>query len=368
MAIILVIIGGAFRVYFVQNSLDDWDEDEYIIAAKSFRNLYDAEEWSKVPEVTTNKEHPPLVKMLYAFTLDEEEFDQIPRNHFPGTRAEPPLPRNSLENARLQSVAFGVLTIFIVGWISPLAGVVLVFHTLFLRFTTAAYLDALPTFFSALAVIFYTRASLGQLSSSNTVTKIIRKFPNTYWFLSGACMGIAVAAKYPYGLIAVILVLHAIFSRYNLLKIATWGVVALIFFFIFNPYIWSDPISRVDEQLSYHADYAERNGEQHNYLKPFEQLVTPRQIRHRQSDFPFLPFQIFEIIVLGLAAIGLVVLLRYKSVMGLWLLIGMIFLVLWSTQWVQHKMMIMVPYSFAAAAGFQWLNQKITQRRQHSES
>jgi hypothetical protein len=181
-------------------------------------------------------------------------------------------------------------------------------------------------------------------------------------------MGIAVAAKYPYGLIAIVVAAHALYSRYHPAKIMLWELISLAFFFIFNPYIWPDPITRIEEQLTYHQEYAERNGGQHNYMKPFEQLVTPRQLRHRNADFPFLAFQLFEVAVLGLAVIGVVVLVRHKAVVGWWLIVGMVFLILWSTQWVQHKMMIMVPYSFAAAAGFQWIRQKIILYRQRAAS
>ena len=79
---------------------------------------------------------PSVVKLLYAvgYTLRE------------ATTAE-------LAPARALSVCFGTLQVVLLAWLSPIAGLLLAIHTLTIKYTAQAYLEAVPAFGALLAVL-----------------------------------------------------------------------------------------------------------------------------------------------------------------------------------------------------------------------
>jgi hypothetical protein len=340
--IAIVYVGAALRFELAARLSPDWDEDDYLAAAADFRDQIEAGNLSGLSNVETNFEHPPLTKILYALGVDATELDTFHREIPRFSRW--PQPPHSTYHARAQSATTGTLTILAVALVSPLAGLILAVQSIHLHYTSVAYLEAIPTLMSALAVIVYNTRKRG-----------------TFW-LSAALFGVAVAGKYMYALAGIAILLHYLFvvrddsPRKRVIRLAIWGAVSIAVFFACNPYLWRDPINRLDSQLSYFSEYATWYTERHTFTRPFEEMIatdrhfdellTPEQLRPLQfSDFAF-----------GLAAIpGLIVLLRRKSVYGIWLVLGFVFMSVWTAQWVQHRMMILVPYSLAAAAGFDLL-------------
>lgn len=96
----VVGLGLALRLYIREQAAADYDEDNYLSAAASFRAVIDKGDWSEIPNVTNNQEHPPLGKLLFSFSLSESDLDQIPPAEalYPGSRL--PLPHQSLQNTR----------------------------------------------------------------------------------------------------------------------------------------------------------------------------------------------------------------------------------------------------------------------------
>jgi hypothetical protein len=121
----------------------------------------------------------------------------------------------------------------------------------------------------------------------------------------------------------------------------------------------------VEWQLQYHEDYTKRPIVHHAYLKPLWQLLNPGDhLDHLfEPGTSFVPLIVSDWVLFALAIPGVVVLLRRKSVYGLWLVLGLAFLMVWPSQWVQHKMVIMVPYSLAAAAGLDAMVRAARKRR-----
>lgn len=351
MVIAIVAMGGSLRLRMADVLPSDWDEDNYLIAAAKFRELYDEEDWDLISQVRENYEHPPLVKMLYALALDGDEVDDLPENAKPFTRLY--LPENSQDNARLLSVILGTTAVLAVALVFPLGGLALALHSIHVHFTSVAYLEPLPMLFSALTVIFYNRF----LQWSPVESKKGWWTPaRSAGVISGICLGIAAAAKYPYAVAGIAVTLHSLYFRVPLWKIAAWGFIALIVFFIFNPFLWPNPTGRLESQLTFHEEYAERQQGNYDFYKPITQFMDPRDhwdyLGVQGETIRF--FRWVDFIMFLTVLPGAFLLLQNRSVYGVWFVLGFVVLMHWSTQWIQHKMIVLVPYSIAAAYGMEW--------------
>ena len=329
----IVLGAGALRLYYADTMKTDWDEDDYLVPAGMMRRLMDAGEWAQIAQVQQTYEHPPLVKLLYALTIESDELADVPTENVRYSNRIP-LPPHTLRNARLQSVLAGSLTVLVVAHISPLAGLALAVQSIHAHYSSVAYADALPTLCCALAVTLYAR----------------RRNP----WLAAVCLGIGVAGKYPYAVVGGVIVLHALaVRRWSVTRLLAWGLVAAGVFFMLNPYLWPDPVGRLRDQLQYHEDDTRRDGVNHELTKPLRQMVTPDDhFRHLFDDSePYWFFERIDRLLFALAVPGTLILLWRRSAFGWWLVLGFSFLMLWPTQWVQHNMSIVVPYSLAASAG-----------------
>ncbi|MBZ0310091.1 MAG: hypothetical protein K8I82_28785, partial [Anaerolineae bacterium] len=149
----VVLLGVGLRLYTADVSAVDWDEDDYLSPARAMRELIDEGKFSEIPNVQQNREHPPLVKLLYSVTLDEEELEDIPLQTYRSRKS--PLPPDSLRNSRWQSVFFGGLSLVVVSLMNPFAGAALAVTPIHVHFTSVAYLEALPVLCTALMAFFY---------------------------------------------------------------------------------------------------------------------------------------------------------------------------------------------------------------------
>ncbi|NDJ87045.1 MAG: phospholipid carrier-dependent glycosyltransferase [Chloroflexi bacterium] len=358
---LVVIFAGGIRLAMALSLSEEDDEDEYLIAATRFHAAYEEGSLRAVTQVDENREHPPLVKMLYALAIEDDELDEMPTERVRSTAPE--LPDDSLLNARLQSVAFGTLAVLVVSLISLPAGLILALHSIHVHYTSVAYLDALAVLFSTLAVVFYSRT----IQPRQEIHTDEREGGSRLrlWILSGLCLGIAVAAKYPYAFVGVIMAAHALYSRVPLRKLLLWGIASLLIFFVLNPYIWPDPVSRVQDQLFFHQDYAVENGDRHHILGPVRNLSDAWKHLNQVMDSRWMViFQALDLILLALVIIGAMNTLREPSILVWWFFGMMAFLMVWPTQWPQHTMLVIVPYSFVAATGLEWLAHRINDRLQ----
>jgi 4-amino-4-deoxy-L-arabinose transferase-like glycosyltransferase len=240
----------------------------------------------------------------------------------------------------------------VLGLVSPLAGLALAVASIHAHFSSVAYLDALPTLFTALAVVLYERGHKKR----------------AWFWLSGICLGIAVAGKYPFALVGAVMLLHAVsIHPRRAADLARWGVLAVAVFFVLNPYLWPDLVGRLAGQLRYHAEYTQRPVVHHHALAPAQQMLNPRDHLEHLFD-PGTNFTLPTAVdrtLFALAVPGLALLLKRRSIYGWWFAFGFAFLVLWPSQWVQHKMVIMVPFSVAASVGLKELGHGFLRLTQH---
>ena len=97
------------------------------------------------------------------------------------------------------SVIFGTLAVWLVAMVDPLAGGLLAIQTYAVKYTSQAYLEALPLF-ASLAALFALRRSM--------------KKRDIWFWLSAGALGLTAAGKYSYFPIVVVL-LYVYFREKN---------------------------------------------------------------------------------------------------------------------------------------------------------
>lgn len=354
--VVITILALGLRGYAANTLYIDFDEPVYMRAALEYTNHIREGKFTWLAWNTTNYEHPSLYKILYgAAFLFEDPIDQFYRSD---TRIGiPMIEAQAIEYGMLGrwiSVTFGTLTVLAATIINPVAGFFLAVNTFSVKYTSLVYLEALPmlaSFLSLLAYLVYFRKFQER-------QKWERK--SYLWLgLSALLMGITAASKYVYGIVALTILSHAIISvmrkkaPMNLLWImSAWGILALVSFFIFNPYLWPDPIGRLQKSLAYHASYPEsQNVLEHPYpwWQPIQWLFRPFISLDPKPTSAFLIK--IDPVIFFLAVIGLPRTCKKQLIYFLWLVLGLATLLLWGTKWPQYVMIIMVPYTMAAAQG-----------------
>ena len=132
-----------------------------------------------------------------------------------------------------------------------------------------------------------------------------------------------------------------------------WGFIALIVFFISDPYLWPSPIERLKESILFHASYAQSAHVQQTGCTFSQPLVWLAQ------SFPWHPgvfsVAIDLLLISILAIVGLSRMWAKERVYGVWLGSGRIFPVDLADQWPQYILILTAPLSIGAAEGIKGL-------------
>jgi hypothetical protein len=119
----------------------DYDEPVYLEAATQYAAALQTRDWPALLQNRHSIEHPALVKLLYGIGITLRGAD-----------------RTALWTARALSLVFGVLQVTLLALLNPLAGLFLAIHTMAIKYTSQAYLEALPAFASLLAIVAYEKS------------------------------------------------------------------------------------------------------------------------------------------------------------------------------------------------------------------
>src|SRR5262245_32680520 len=134
----VILLAALLRLWAVFALPTDFDEPVYLQAGHNYAALIRRGDWNGVVDDAPNREHPALVKLRYGgvwLALGENAtFD------------------NALLGSRLLSATFGTLAVAVWAGVDPLAGLLLAVHTLAVKYTGQAYLEAWPHFFALLAL------------------------------------------------------------------------------------------------------------------------------------------------------------------------------------------------------------------------
>ena len=344
--IVVIIVVGLLALSLRLRAVDllpnDFDEDDYLRAGLQFTAIIEEGRWGDVIETNYRSEHPPLQKIVYGVSMlglpEARELPDLPVDAPPAAT----LPRWHLDRTRTVNAVFGALTALLAALVSPVAGLAVAVHTFTIKYTSQVMLEAMPAFLAAATILSYRRwGNVGR---------------RRWFWASAILLGLTAAAKYNYAIVALPILIHWVWTKQQTrtpvrswLKTAlAWGGLSLLVFFVFNPYLWPDPLARLWSSLTYHGSYA--GGEQVQQAAfPFWQPLV-----WLSGSVPWHPgtFAVsFDLIITALAAVGFPRLWKKDRLIALWLLISLAFLILWPTKWPQYVVTLVVPLAISAATG-----------------
>jgi ABC-type sugar transport system permease subunit len=350
-AIVVLMLALGARLWAVDRLPTDYDEDDYLRAGQQYATGIQQGDWGVFLRENYRPEHPQLNKIVYGFALAPlPAVAEIPDRP---TDAEPAkdLPQPHLTVARTTGAVLGALGAFLLALLSPVAGLFLAFHTWSVKYQSQVMLEAVPSALSLLAVLLYLRAT--------------RPGTRRRAWLAGAAVfaGLAVAGKYQYGMVAVAIAVHWLWSsrprgRWRdpaalgrwISPVLGWGVLAGAAFLAGNPYLWPDPIGRLSSSIAFHGGYAGSDAVAQTGWPAWQPIVW------LFGSVPFHDKGTFviaaDLLITAFALVGLRRLWREQRVFALWLLFSLAFLIVWPTKWPQYILMISAPVALAAALGF----------------
>jgi hypothetical protein len=375
--IIILLIGlfaGFVRVYAAQRLDVDYDEPVYLGAAVEYANDIRQGEYNMLAWSENTFEHPALYKILYGVAL----LTQRPLEKFHISDLPRLAPIRSTE-AREWAMSGRYLSAFLAGLaalalaaINPVGGLLLAINSLGVKYTSQVYLEALPLLTSLLSALAYLRWF--RLVSRDRDYG----FRSLIWLAASAIfLGMTAAGKYVYCVVGFAIVLHtaiAILQKQIPGRLAFhllgWGVLSILMFFVFDPYLWPHPFSRLMKTLVFHVGFQESNivkAYHYPWYQPLQWLWAFSALNELRPPTAFL-FRIDQVLCI-LAIIGLPRLFRRNRFFFYWLVIGLLFLLIWTTKWPQYTLIILVPYCVSASDGVytivDWTRQYILPRVGH---
>lgn len=346
-ALAVTLIALSARLTAVDKLPIDYDEDDYLRAGQIYATGIQNGDWGVFTRENYRTEHPPLTKIVNALVM--APLPPAPEIPDRPTTADPAqeLPQPHLDNVRTSHALFGTLEVLALSLINPLAGLILAVHTWTIKYTSQVMLEALPALTSLLVVVFYLKSK--------------GKF-NLWALLSAIMLGLTAASKYPYTMVGVAVLVHWLWDSWPgrsdddtrsswqwFRPILAWGALALIVFFLADPYLWPDPIDRLRDSLGYHGRYATTAAEVAEANFPvWQPLVWLAQAVPWHPGVFAVPL---DAIVLLFAILGLKRLWQKYRVFALWLIILFVFLLFWPTKWPQYILMLTAPLALSAVEG-----------------
>ncbi len=314
----------------------DFDEPTYLETAFDYARALKNGDLAGVIDYDENREHPALVKLVYGFMILGLGLDTDWQA--------------ALYIGRLVSALFGVLAVLVLALFDPLAGGLLAVHTMVVKYTSQVYLEALPHLASLVSVLALTRS---------------RGDRDRWFWLSALALGLTAAGKFSYLPIVLVLLYIAIWDKrtrwYNLLL---YGVVALAIFWILNPTLWREPVTRLADSLFFHARYSQGpRVEQSGYpwhrplawiSRSWPSLWHPDAFIYPALDGP----------VFLLALPGLYWEWKERRWVVVWIAISLFFLLVWPTKWPQYTLVLTPALCMSAATAlrhiYDWLRERET--------
>ncbi len=340
--VLAILLALGLRLRAVNMLPIDYDEDDYLRAGQEFATAIQHGDWRAFTELNYRAEHPPLAKIAYGVALaplkPAPEIPDLPTTASPARS----LPQPHLLFARLTAALFGVLTVFALALLNPLAGLVLAMHTWTIKYTSQVMLEALPSLTSLLCVLAYVKS---------------KRAGNGWLAFSGIALGLTAASKYMYCVVGIAILADWFIAAKKdwradaariFPRIGIWILLAFLFFALADPYLWNDPVHRLRDSIAYHGSYAQSQAVQDAGFpiwQPFVWLFGA--VPWHPGVFIFS----FDLFITLFAFFGLRDLWRKYRVLALWLALMLLFLLVWTTKWPQYILTITVPVSLAASLG-----------------
>ena len=339
------IVAGVFtlalllRLWTAWHLPEDYDEPVYLRAAFDYAQLLHTGDLQGVIDYPENVEHPPLVKLLYASGILVQ-----------GSGIQW---QQALASSRIISAVLGALAVGLVAMVDPLAGFLLASQTLVVKYSSQAYLEALPLLASVGAVLALRQS----------------KHSRDKWFwLSAFALGATAAGKYSYfPIIVVLLYIFLWEKRYSLVSGLLYIALAGLSFLALDPALWGNPIQRLIDSLLFHTQYAQSAHVAevgYPWYQPFLWIS-------RSWGYDWHPDVIFYFGFDGLiaifAAVGLVLAWKKNRWLFVWAVSGLIFLLLWPTKWPQYTLVLLPAMCLMAAPTIRTAYNKLREQETYWE-
>jgi hypothetical protein len=354
--LLVVLLAAALRLYAARRLDVDYDEPVYLSAAVEYARALRQGDFKMLAWSEHTYEHPALQKILYgAVLLTQPPLDRLPDNDLPRLApiASTEAGRWNIA-ARHLSVGAGILSVLVLAVADPLAGLFLAISTLSVKYTSEVYLEALPLLTGLLCALAYLRWFAAVRRDPGGARRAL-----IWIILSAVFLGMTAAGKYVHAVVGIAILLHFFLAvrrnevpRRTIVLMLGWGLLSLIMFVVFDPYLWPHPIARLARSLLFHQDFRDSRLVQ-MYHYPFWQPL--RWLSAFSAYYELGPATAFlvdvDTFLFVAAIIGLPRLYRQQPFFFHWLLIGLVFLLIWATKWPQYTLIVLAPFSLAAAHG-----------------
>jgi ABC-type sugar transport system permease subunit len=343
----VVVVAVALRLRAVERLPQDYDEPVYFLAGQHYARAMLQGDWGELLRYEYNLEHPPLAKLVYGLTLSR--LPQIPEIPEQPTNPPPPrpypLPQPQFMAVRLTAALLGVFQVLILALLNPVAGLFLAVHTFTIKYTSQAYLEALPSLTSVVAVVTYAAS----------------KQKRKGWLaISAAALGLTAAAKYLYVVAGLAIAVHWLWITYPtsprtakalarwLAPVALWGILAMAVFVLADPFLWPAPLQRLKASILFNTAFSQSAHVREAGLPVWQPFVW---LLMSVPWHPGVFLVVVDVLITILALLGVRRLWRERSVFVVWLAIGIAFLLVWPTRWPQYILVLTAPLCLAAAVG-----------------
>jgi Two component regulator propeller len=325
--IAIVLIATLLRGWAVLRLPLDFDEPTYLEAAFDYARLIRAGDLNGVIDYPGIREHPALVKLLYGLVVLAL-----------GPNASWAV---ALYLARGLSAVFGILACLVLALFDPLAGGLLAVHTMAIKYTSQAYLEALPLLATIGAVLALNRA----------------KSARDGWFwVSALALGATAAGKYTYFPVVVPILYVAIWDkRVRWQHLVLYLAVAAVTFWALDPTLWHQPLTRLIDSLLFHVRYSQGTRVELANLPWYRPLywISRAPASEWHPDVFFYPA--LDGLIFFLALPGLYLQWRERRWVVLWFAAGLLFLLVWPTKWPQYTLVLTPALCLSASSTLTWV-------------
>ncbi len=323
----VIVLAALLRLWAALTLPVDFDEPVYVGAALDYARLIRQGDWVGVIDYPGNRQHPALHKLIYAggALLLGDAANQT----------------TVLYAARLIAALLGTAAVALLAWAAgPLAAGLLAFHTLTIKYTAQAYLEAWPLTLSIAAVSAWEYAARCE--------SVCRRL---WWYAGAVAWGLATAAKMNYALVAAPAMVFIIVERGQWRRLPWLAGVATLTFVVANPTLWHHPLERLAAMAGFWITYTQGSEVQaanYPWYQPIVWLATAPAVDWHPEVF-FVPGLDPWLTLLALIALPAAWRDPQRRYLVVWLVGGVLILLAWPTKWPQYTLTLVVPMVRLAA-------------------
>ncbi len=203
LVVLIVLVALFVRIRAVNSLPIDIDETTYLNAGLGYTRLMREGDIKGIAWYNNNAEHPPLVKMFYGVSfLPLPPIDEIQEKDLVvGASVFDTDAKRWLLVGRYVTMPGGLVTVAVLAWINPVAGLLLALHTSAVRYSSQIGLEAMPALTAFLCVLAYEQWIKGQREG-------LDKKSWGWLVLSSIMLGVTASSKYVYCLAGLAIGIH----------------------------------------------------------------------------------------------------------------------------------------------------------------